>query len=822
MHNDHLIKLGNIEPLRIHPELGKSIWMKLWAIAVNDYGALTALKTQDKAYSYQNLAKAAQALAENLSRLISDPQGKIILVDTHREDFLIPFLAVWQCGGIILPCHGLRFDNSDASEQVKRISTAAISTTNSIHLLNPGLIHGASNAARSTWHSLYLTSGTTGKPKQIVRGWRQALFEGITYAKTAKLKPGQRLGCCVQPTFGAMTKQLIGGLLSGCCHEFYTNNRDPEGDFDVLMLTPSRMNAIHSIANLTSRIISLTGEPINPLCWDRMKAIGGPTGLSVNAFGGTEFGVLANDLRPTMGALPKFRGELLTGKSLQLSGLEPAQRGHSKSSNTGQGIIGIQSAWIAEGEIISQPGSNSDTNFQPFTRNPDGIAIYQTQDAGYLDDEGRLHLLGRASQLIKRHGQWFDTSRLEELLSAISGVDAWIVEFNANAQAILWLQISNGTDIQTINRSLQLGLWDSPLTPKSIHILDQLPLNANGKRDKQALKHCTPTSSVTNPTWIEFIADWIVVGEHAAPWIDGKRTLAEIDMDSLDIIELHLAITARLGVSLNDPIILPHLSLNEIRLAYQAPIKNPVADMHAPTLYWIGEWNPNLVRASAGKITIIYIDPNAYMKIYSKDQPKSLKALANQLASKILTDLENVLKHSDGNQPVCWIGGYSFGANLAHEIGAVLNKKNPEIHIEALLVDPLPAAQVKGYKGIARLKHSYYGVWLNLAKIKARLISDHLLLRTLRRSLLLGHKASNSECATTLWTSEQIRPSSLQAYNLVCKNLTHKGLNTFDHLALSDNPIAVQNWTRQLCDVVLTNSTQHIKHHVTPHALPNQ
>ena len=817
MQNERLIEHERVELLRLHPESGRAIWSELWANAVQKYGNLTALKTQDAQYSYQSLASAAQNLACQLNNSIVDPFGQIILVDAARDDFLIPFLAVWSTGGVLLPSNNLL-----ATEQIGSIATASITKTNSIRILKPETIEGASKATRHSWHSLYLTSGTTGQPKVIVRGWRQALFEGVAYAKTAKLKPGQRLGCCIQPTFGAMTKQLIGGLLSGCCHEFYGHSRDPEGDFDLLMLTPSRLNAINSIANLSSRLISLTGEPINPLCWDRMKAIGGPNGLSINAFGGTEFGVLANDLRTTVGALPKFHGELLTGKALQFFDLGPTERAHSKTRSTGQGIISIQSAWIAEGEIINQPGSNSEATFQPFSRNTDGIASYQTQDAGYLDDEGHLHLLGRASQLIKRHGQWFDTRRLEEALNSISGINAWIVEFNVEAQAVIWIQISNETDIQTINHSLQRYLWDSPLTPKSIHILDKLPLNANGKRDRQALKYCKPTSSVSNSTWIEHIADWIVIGDNAAPWIDGGIKLDEINMDSLDMIELHLAITARLGVSLDDHVILPQLSLNKIREAYQEPSKNPLLASRAPTLYWIGEWNPSLVRVSAGKIRVICIDPNADIGIYSKDQPTRLTLLANQLANKILTDLENTVRYSTGNQPNCSIGGYSFGANLAHEIAAGLSKRNPKIHINALLVDPVPAAQVRGYEGIDRLKHGYYGIWLSLAKFKVRFISDHLLLRTLRRNLLLSHYPSTSGCATTLWTSEQFRPSNLQPYSQACAKMTHRGLNTFDHLALSDNPTVVQNWVSQLCHVVLTSRAQHINHHVTTHTLPNQ
>jgi acyl-CoA synthetase (AMP-forming)/AMP-acid ligase II/thioesterase domain-containing protein len=811
-----------MDSLRQNPSSGHKMWLQLWHKCLEEHPDQIALSTSKGAYTYAMLGDEAKAISDQLNSKLGNCTSHIITIDTDRDDFLVPFLGVWLAGGIVLPV-SLKADNPTLKNtSCRKISGAFIDNKNSITIMPAESIYGTTTEERSGWHSLYLTSGTTGKPKLIVRGWRQALFEATAYINTAKLSSGQRLGACIQPTFGALTKHLLGGLLAGCHQQFFTPSQDatlPDKYFDVLMLTPSLVNALSSTIDVSAGLISLTGEPLNQLSWNNIKRIGKDTGQCLNAYGGTEFGVLANHISKTSGLLPEFSGEILSGKSVRLIDPEKVNEQPNNPVCLTEGLIQIQSPWIAEGAISET--ANGSISYRPFPRQPDGTACFQTLDIGVFSPENRLRILGRLSDRIKRHGRWLHTENLKSILDQTPGIDVWISEFDANAQSHIWLQVSPGYHTSEIKKSLLEALWHSPLLPRTITVVATLPTTGRGKLSRGLLNASSYVDRIHFRPWLESIAAWVAGDQSESSWIDGSRSLASIDLDSLDRLDLHLCISQIHGQELEN-FLLPQLTLNEIREAYDVNSLPRSASGSLPTLYWLGQIPHALLNVAAGQFLIIAYDVDKYLKPSLYNPLNNLAILARRVANDIYKAMpQNPTRSMSG---ACFIGGFSFGANLAHEIAIELQtllQSDAEVH--ALLVDPLAKEHINGYKGISRLKHHYYKLCLRVAGLQ-KAIPLHILYRTIRRTLLLNHKPRVSACQSALWTSGKFRETTLPLFQRACDlPLEHYLTDTNEHLALADNPQITQAWATQLSQLILrSHRTQSVDNNVAAHSLADQ
>lgn len=156
---------------------------------------------------------------------------------------------------------------------------------------------GTTVAPDGLGHAIYFTSGSTGTPRAVLRGWRQAFFEAGRYSEILGLTQGLQATMLIEPWFGASTKHFLGCLLSGCLQRFGTEFPD---DTDLLHATPAHLPTLARMPDRRTRYrwISLTGEAIPPEAHSALKTLATRDGLVLNALGGTEFGVVLNQIIP--------------------------------------------------------------------------------------------------------------------------------------------------------------------------------------------------------------------------------------------------------------------------------------------------------------------------------------------------------------------------------------------------------------------------------------------------------------------------------------------------------------------------------------------
>jgi hypothetical protein len=113
-----------------------------------------------------------------------------------------------------------------------------------------------------------------------------------------------------------------------------------------------------------------------------------------------------------------------------------------------------------------------------------GEIFYRTGDLVRMDNNGLLHYIGRKDHQVKLHGQRIELGEIEQCLLNTS-ISACVVIKWGNDHLIAYVQSSN-IDEKQLREHCQSHL-PPHMIPSMFIILEQLPLNANGKVDRKLL-----------------------------------------------------------------------------------------------------------------------------------------------------------------------------------------------------------------------------------------------------------------------------------------------------------------------------------------------
>ncbi|PCE30737.1 hypothetical protein BZL54_19040 [Burkholderia ubonensis subsp. mesacidophila] len=122
----------------------------------------------------------------------------------------------------------------------------------------------------------------------------------------------------------------------------------------------------------------------------------------------------------------------------------------------------------------------------------DGQVLYRTGDLARLRPGGDLEFLGRCDHQIKLRGFRIELGEIEAALTSCAGVGGAVVKAlggaDADKQLVAFATAEPGAGV--VPQSLRAALQDTLpayMIPSAIHVLDALPLTANGKVDHAAL-----------------------------------------------------------------------------------------------------------------------------------------------------------------------------------------------------------------------------------------------------------------------------------------------------------------------------------------------
>ncbi|MFI7526940.1 amino acid adenylation domain-containing protein [Nocardia salmonicida] len=433
-------------------------------------------------------------------------------------------------------------------------------------------------------HSAYIifTSGSTGEPKGVV-GTNAALagyfadhLERFYRPATARLGRPLRIAHAWSLGFDASWQPMVGFFAGQALHLFDAEEmRDAhrivagmaEFDIDMIDTTPSMLAQL-AAAGLLDRelsVLALGGEAIDTALWARLRAL--PGTAVYNCYGPTETTVeavvapVATSEIPTIGtANGGMVGYVLDSR------LRPVP----------QGIVGelyLSGVQLARG-YLGKPAITSDRFVADPTR--PGERMYRTGDLVRRLPGGRFGYLGRADAQVKVRGYRIEVGEIETALRRSADIDtaAVTVVRRAGGASLVGFVVGKAGRAVIVSRVRADLAQRLPayMIPARIVVLDQLPVNVNGKLDSHALNELAEQSlAVADSNAAAETATEIALSELFAELFDGRAPGIDADFYELgvdSIVAISLVNKARRrGLALNPRMVLACPTIRELAAA---------------------------------------------------------------------------------------------------------------------------------------------------------------------------------------------------------------------------------------------------------------
>ncbi|MFE0684101.1 non-ribosomal peptide synthase/polyketide synthase [Streptomyces sp. NPDC058961] len=511
----------------------------------------TAVTHGGERLDYAEVERRANRLARELIARGAAPETLVALCLPRTVELPVVLCAVLKSGAAYLPvdpnypAERIRYMLSDARPAlvVATAETAAALPPDCEPLIIGDLSAGSGAPADSRSsadltdaersrpllpdHPAYViyTSGSTGRPKGVV----------VTHRTVAALAAwaGEQFGdrapepviASTSLNFDVSVFELLCPLLNGGSVEVVA---DPtaladagEGRSGLISGVPSVMSRLfvgHE-APVAADTAVLAGEALPAQTVQDLRAAL-PSCTIVNAYGPTEATVYATawfagdraaDQAPPIGRpVARTRAYVLDGR------MRPQPLGV-------MGELYLGGGGLARG-YLGRPGLTA----QRFVADPfggPGARMYRTGDLVRWTAGGELEYLGRTDQQVKVHGFRIELGEVEEALRRCPGVAEAAVAVSGdddNRRLTGYVVPVPGQAVtpDSVRRTLAQTLPDY-MVPASVLLLEELPLNPNGKLDRARLPKPGPATTRA--------------ARHVPPRTATERTLAAVWAEALSV-----------------------------------------------------------------------------------------------------------------------------------------------------------------------------------------------------------------------------------------------------------------------------------------------
>lgn len=475
-----------------------------WATAAP---SAPAVQTADETMTYGELNGRADHLAAVLHARGVLPESRVGVAIPRSADAIVAFLGILKAGGAYVP-----LDPDYPAERrafiLDNSGVAALVTVSSVGQLEPGNVpvvllddHAEVIPAprvevtdRNCAYVVY-TSGSTGKPKGVMVEHRSVVALLNNDPRLA-IAPGDTVAHFAPTAFDASVFEIWGALCRGAqvlilsgsqvsIEDLGRQLRDGRPDWLFLTTGLFHLLADFDLAALKPVGRLLTGgDVLNP---ERVRAAAATTTVYA-AYGPTETTVFTSLHSPSTdqesSRVPLGYG--LEGVQLHvLDGrLEQAPQGEI-------GELYISGSGLARG-YHGRPALTAERFLpDPYSDTP-GARTYRTGDLGLLLPNGEVEFRGRIDRQVKVRGFRIELGEIENVLLTAPEVSAAAVtavpSVDGDKRLAAYVAPSAGVDLATSElRSWVAAHLPDHAIPATFVILDELPLDANGKVDRRAL-----------------------------------------------------------------------------------------------------------------------------------------------------------------------------------------------------------------------------------------------------------------------------------------------------------------------------------------------
>ncbi|MFG3254890.1 amino acid adenylation domain-containing protein [Streptomyces sp. NPDC048172] len=349
---------------------------------------------------------------------------------------------------------------------------------------------------------LFYTSGTTGQPKGVEV--RDAGILRLARPGYVRTEPGLHYSCMANPAFDALSFEVWAPLLTGgCCVVLRDEDtQTPErlaaalrrGRVDTVFVTTALFDAVVSAVPdcfAAAGEVLVGGEQLNPRVMRRWYRDNADSGTRLfNIYGPTESTTFA-----LCHPIPRdFDGDVVPiGKPLPQTGAVLAVPGEERVAAPGEvAELLLSGAGLAAG-YRNLPEETGRRFVRLAWLDGGEERHYRTGDLVRADDEGRITYVGRTDRQVKVRGFRIEPGEVEQRVLAHPAVRRAYVctrragrEEDGPNELLAFVVLHQELAYEEFDRHLADRL-PAYMRPHRIHLVGELPLNANGKVDEAAL-----------------------------------------------------------------------------------------------------------------------------------------------------------------------------------------------------------------------------------------------------------------------------------------------------------------------------------------------
>ncbi|WP_394437524.1 amino acid adenylation domain-containing protein [Streptomyces sp. SGAir0957] len=468
----------------------------------------TALRCEDRQVTYGQLVTRANRLAHHLIDCGVGPGDVVGVLLERDEETAVAVLGVLSTGAAYTMLDP-RFPAPHLADVLKRCGTDVVISTRALAAGVPAartvLVDAdAASIARASGQAprvpvspedtacVMFTSGSTGTAKGVVTPHR-ALVGTLTGQDWTDFDADRVWLQCSPVSWDAFALELFGPLLHGATCVLQPGHLTDPG-LVAQLLTEHGVTTAHFSASLLNHLVDehadafatvrsvLTGGEAASVAHVRALLRHHPHLRLTNGYSPVENTIftLTHDIPPDAASVPV--GRPVPGKRAWVLGpdLRPVPPGVA-------GEIYMGGPGLAHG-YLAQPGLTA----QRFVAAPDGKRMYRTGDLGRWRADGAVEYLGRTDDQVKIRGFRVEPGAIQAALSGHPLVRRCAVvvrEDRPGDKRLVGYVVPETTadlDPASLRTHMEHRLPEH-LRPGAYVLLDQLPINANGKLDRAAL-----------------------------------------------------------------------------------------------------------------------------------------------------------------------------------------------------------------------------------------------------------------------------------------------------------------------------------------------
>lgn len=474
-----------------------------------------ALVEGRRRYTYDDLRSAAAILAGHLAARQLPPGSRVGLLGTNSLFWVAGYLAAMKLGHVAVPfstsldvpalqrndrtvdCTVVLVDRRSQAKAYAAFGSQRVLTDEALTRAVDSCWPANGPVDLDTDAALMFTSGTTARPKVVRATHRNIQANTDSIVSYLELAPTDRV-LVVLPFFYCFGASLLHthlrvGARLVLCNSFAF----PEVAVDLLEREECTVLAgVPSSFQLLLRATTFARRDLPHL-------------RLVQQAGGRLAPPLIEELAD---AKPRARLFVMYGQTeatARLSYLPPAML-RTKLGSIGKGIPGVQLRVLDEAGRPVPPGvrgevyARGDSISPGYLDEPQASAEkftdrgLRTGDLAVVDDEGFIYLVGRREDFIKSWGHRVSAQDVEACVLGLDRVLAaaavGVPDDEAGEAIVLLVQPRPGAEVTTeeIRARCRMHL-PSYMAPRVVRVVEQLPLNANGKVDRSRLLDTPPS-----------------------------------------------------------------------------------------------------------------------------------------------------------------------------------------------------------------------------------------------------------------------------------------------------------------------------------------